>query len=55
MTTSRYASRLLARLIIPEDRFLFTSFHLVKAFKGVSPTYFRSNMDVSSAVAKKVP
>ena len=32
-----YQSQLLARLIIPEDRILFTSFHLVKAFEGISP------------------
>ena len=27
--------KLLARLIIPEDRVLFTSLHLVKAFEGL--------------------
>ncbi len=30
--------KLLARLIIPEDRVLFTSLHLVKAFEGCAPT-----------------
>ena len=33
MRPSWYGSKLLARLIIPEDRILFTSFHVVKAFE----------------------
>ena len=31
--------KLLARLIIPEERLLFTSLHLVKAFEVHTPWY----------------